>query len=269
MYCVKCGGEVKEGQKFCKNCGNRIVIIKNMKVNDCLSYEGKLHKCPNCGENLGSFIIKCPSCGYEIRNNEISKSINEFSKRILECNNNNKLIQIIANYPIPNTKEDLKEFFILAKINLKRYDKNGDGVISQNEDKLFCSWLQLIDQCIEKAKVLFELTDEWQYFKKNIEEINEIKDEKKSQEIRSGFIRDNKNKLSIIIGLMESIVLFILSLYLEKYLGSYISVQAFITFVLSIFIGYQIIKIRVNKIYLLTIVLGYIHILINIFILIK
>ena len=45
-------------------------------------YDGVVHKCPNCGETLQSFVSFCPTCGLELRGSNISNSVREFSEML-------------------------------------------------------------------------------------------------------------------------------------------------------------------------------------------
>ena len=54
-FCINCGQELAEGAKFCANCG-KAVTGENTTSQRKTVYEGNLHKCPNCGEVLNSFV---------------------------------------------------------------------------------------------------------------------------------------------------------------------------------------------------------------------
>ena len=75
-FCVNCGQELKEGVKFCANCGSTVIPHKKVVKNERKTfYDGEIHKCPNCGEVINSFIISCPSCGYELRGSSVTSSV--------------------------------------------------------------------------------------------------------------------------------------------------------------------------------------------------
>ena len=97
-YCSKCGNKVKENDKFCIKCGcknendeqekvefQEEIIEENEFVERKTVYEGKIHKCPNCGEVLKSFIANCPACGYELNEKKVSISLQKFINEIDEC----------------------------------------------------------------------------------------------------------------------------------------------------------------------------------------
>ena len=111
-FCINCGQKLAEGAKFCANCGK---AVNNDSTNQRKTvYDGELHKCPNCGELLNAFGTVCSSCGYEIRGSKASNSVKEFAMRLADAENDMQKITIIQSFPIPNNKEDILEFLILA-----------------------------------------------------------------------------------------------------------------------------------------------------------
>lgn len=146
-------------------------------------YEGNLHKCPSCGEILKSFAANCPSCGHEIRDIEAAGSISglamklekieaqkmpafeekrsfmkmmigkdlgdedeadEARKRFKKQKKQEKA-NIIMNYPVPNTKEDIMEFMLLASSNI--------NLKSETDDVVNNAWISKLEQAYEKAKL--------------------------------------------------------------------------------------------------------------------
>ncbi len=84
---------------------------------------GNIKKCPACGEIKETFSTKCGACGTEFMGAEGNRSIQKLfdllndvkGKGILGLSNaDEKRKQIIATFPIPNTKEDIVEFLSLA-----------------------------------------------------------------------------------------------------------------------------------------------------------
>lgn len=173
-FCINCGQELPDDAKFCAKCG-RVSNEKSQCQRENV-YVGTLHKCPNCGEVIESFVTNCPSCGYELRGAKNSVAVSEFVSKIeaIEKSRPTKehakkllgdddeitetdlqKIALIRSFVIPNTKEDLIEFLILASsnINLQRY--NDFDSISDSEQAVSDAWEAKFEQAYEKARLSF------------------------------------------------------------------------------------------------------------------
>lgn len=149
-FCINCGQELADGAKFCANCGKE--VNSNSTNQRKTVYEGEIHKCPNCGEILSSLAVKCPSCGYEIRGSKASNSVKEFGMHLADVENDMQKITIIQSFPIPNNKEDILEFLILAATCLDPNENiTGAGVKKDVSD----AWRAKVEQSYQKAKLLF------------------------------------------------------------------------------------------------------------------
>lgn len=181
QFCAYCGTKLDDDARFCKNCGEPVAQAQQsvdeipssdepkMKMEppkmeqvkeDSRSkrktvYDGELYKCPNCGELLKSFTTVCPTCGYEIRGVQTNSPVEALSKKIEMASPLDDKIELIINFYIPNTKEDIYDFFILAVSNLedKRYETDD-------------AWLAKLEQAYHKAKLSFGNTAEFEYLEK-------------------------------------------------------------------------------------------------------
>ena len=163
-YCSNCGQKLRDEAKFCDNCGSAVKL--NSSTNK-FAYDGVIHKCPNCGGILESFDIITQS----FRVNPLS-DIDE------------KEVNLIKNFSIPNTKEDIFEFIILASsnIDMKVYGLNSQQYNTLNPAKLEISdaWLAKLEQAYQKAVITFGNSNDFFYIKKLYEsKINEIKKRKR------------------------------------------------------------------------------------------
>lgn len=157
QFCPYCGGKLDSNAKFCKTCGKPIVVVPDFpknsdseKLNERKTvYEGCIHKCPNCGELLDSFTSNCPSCGYEIRDAGATKSVYQLFIELNKADSIDKKIFLIRNYPIPNTKEDILEFMVLASTNIK----------GEENKAIFQAWLVKFEQAHKKALLIFKDDD--------------------------------------------------------------------------------------------------------------
>ena len=83
---------------------------------------GNVKKCPACGALINQMSAKCEACGHEFSNIKANDTVQNLLLRLEKVDNSSSdkektvasKIQIIQNYPVPNTKEDLFEFIILA-----------------------------------------------------------------------------------------------------------------------------------------------------------
>lgn len=163
-FCINCGQELADGAKFCANCGISVGANQSEKNGQRKSiYEGEVHKCPNCGEILESFITNCPSCGYELRGTQGSSITLEFANKLMATTDEKQLVNLIRGFSIPNTREDVLEFFILASSNYDYY------VDHQDVSK---AWLAKLEQCHQKAKILLINEPEYSEIEKLYTEIH-------------------------------------------------------------------------------------------------
>ena len=151
-FCSNCGNKVVEGSKFCNNCGSAVNLDENEKYDKRkTTYDGEIHKCPNCGEILDAFVTVCPTCGYELRGAIVTSVVNELAQKLERTESVEQKIDLIRNFYVPNTKEDIYEFFILATSNMSTggYDVE--------------AWYAKLEQAYQKAKLSFGNAPEFQY----------------------------------------------------------------------------------------------------------
>lgn len=173
-FCSNCGNKLENGARFCPGCGAPIGvgdISRRQQV-----FEGNVHKCPNCGEIINAFSAKCPSCGHEFRDAHVSSAVKEFAKQLQEiesrrksksklsgfaeafgikCSNttDEQKINFIRSFSVPNTKEDVFEFLILASSNIDEtlYENNNSSI----EKSVSNAWIAKTEQVYNKAKIAF------------------------------------------------------------------------------------------------------------------
>jgi DNA-directed RNA polymerase subunit RPC12/RpoP len=153
VYCSNCGKKLSDDAKFCDGCGAKVIadtpainkIEKEIK-------DGKVFKCPYCGEILPYDAVRCSSCGNEIRGREANKTVQSFFDKLEKIDDIDKKIELIKGYPISNTREDIFEFMLLASASFdaKYYATN------KRKDNVASAWLAKIDSCYEKAKIMFD-----------------------------------------------------------------------------------------------------------------
>lgn len=189
-YCPFCGTKLDRGARFCKNCGEAIFdnqqSSQESKRRNAYSenpserktvYEGYVHKCPNCGQILNSFELNCPACGYELRSVKASSAVKEFALKLEAIESGREYekphgffnaaeaqqrvsktdeqkISLIKSFSVPNSKEDMLEFMILAasNMNMNAYDSFASSSLSKGEKEINAAWFAKVQQVYEKAK---------------------------------------------------------------------------------------------------------------------
>lgn len=132
---------------------------------------GEMRKCPNCGAPIGALQAKCPACGYEFVNadsnhtaqrlidqlNQIDRERTpkgikeELLSQVLQGEGGSRKAQLIRNFPIPNTKEDIVEFITLATTQCKVSLNDGPEA-----GQIASAWRAKAEQVIMKANVMFK-----------------------------------------------------------------------------------------------------------------
>lgn len=161
QYCTNCGHFVAEGAKFCSNCGTPVTENNEGEKRQTV-HQGKIYKCPNCGEVLKSFVTNCPTCGYEIRGAKAAESVRDLESRLESAKTAEEKANIIRHFPIPNTKEDILEFLILASTNA-----NG-----KLDSEISYAWVAKLEQVIQKARLLIQDKGELARIEKEYQSIN-------------------------------------------------------------------------------------------------
>lgn len=154
-FCMNCGQQLPDGANFCLNCGTKLGETKTENMQRKTVYDGDLHKCPNCGELLKSFVTVCPACTYELRSVKTNSSVEALARKLEMTSSLNEKIELITNFYIPNTKEDIFDFFILAVSNLENKQYDSDD-----------AWRAKLEQAYHKAKISFGNTADFDYLEK-------------------------------------------------------------------------------------------------------
>jgi hypothetical protein len=153
---------------------------------------GSVKKCPACGAEIEAFQLKCPSCGHEFRDTKVASSIQAFFEKLDELDKKiaaegdnepvggalgammgldaitkmasgigsirKQKIDLIKNFPIPNTKEDLLEFIILASSHVETTGPSMNGNMNymaqkREFDAFNSAWKAKINQAQSKAMI--------------------------------------------------------------------------------------------------------------------
>lgn len=150
-FCSNCGKELSADAKFCSNCGTATGAGDYTKRNSV--YDGEIHKCPVCGEMIDAYDTVCRACGYEIRGRKTTSVVHELSLKLEKTLDAQKKDELIRTFYIPNTREDIHEFFMLALSQVKVGGTNTDA------------WMVKLEQAYQKAEMSFADTPEFDRLK--------------------------------------------------------------------------------------------------------
>lgn len=128
------------------------------------SYEGEVRKCPQCRETINAFVPVCPSCGHEFRGSSATSVVHELAVKLEKTDDFRKRDELIKNFYIPNTREDILEFFILALSNIKIGGMNTNA------------WMVKVEQAYQKAELTFADTYEFERLKPMYEKARKMND---------------------------------------------------------------------------------------------
>ena len=173
IYCTNCGQQLLDGAKFCANCGMQIGSSDTQRSD---KYISEIDKTSNYGENLSGFVVECPVCGYEFRGTIPFSSIEDFSDRLEKAKNEEQRAALVRNFPIPNNKEDIFEFLVLASIS----------ITEEKYKVVFEAWIIKFEMCYQKAKMVIRNDDDFENIQKIYEQTTKsIKKAKVKHNIKS------------------------------------------------------------------------------------
>lgn len=207
--CAHCGMTVLDGAKFCRECGAPLSASQSDGQREQLA--GAVKKCPNCGEALKFSDSRCPSCGWEVRGVDAANSVNRIAFQLerIEAESptgieaDHRKAEFIRNFAVPNTREDMFEFMVLATTNVdtdlmacKTAEKaRMNPVAFESKMALSKAWLAKAEQVYQKAQFLLDPEDfAWikQIYESELSKVSDIKylseETQKSEKIRRGKI---------------------------------------------------------------------------------
>ena len=177
MYCGKCGTKLKDTANFCYKCGSE--VLKNTGED-----RTQVKKCPNCGHSLDAFTTVCQFCGSEVQEKRSSATVRDFSSDLQNIERarggsgnrrwdrpssnptlsrtDDRKIDLIRSYAIPNNKVDILDFMILAKSNIDYAALNKVDPGHAKDRKLAEAWITKVQQVYDKALHTFRQDVEFQ-----------------------------------------------------------------------------------------------------------
>ncbi|MBO5357496.1 MAG: zinc-ribbon domain-containing protein [Clostridia bacterium] len=240
-FCTNCGESLSDNAKFCSKCG---VHILGENTN----------KCKICGATIPSFSAKCPACDTELREIKSSEAIKKLYEKLEKATDVFQRVLIIKNFPVPNSREDIFEFMLLAYSNfdLSNY------ISHLNQETPSSAWLAKMEQCYFKAKISFSDSAD---FKKIEGLYNEIKtnceiEKNKLQDLKQKEIIENEQKenvkkfkkskyrIVLIIAIISSAFTSLFSFVVQEIYAGIIAIIMVGAFLSSYLVGTNVIKVR-------------------------
>lgn len=174
-FCSNCGLELNDGAYFCHGCGKQ--VNQGSEEIRRTVFSGAVHKCPQCGEVLNAYEGFCSACGHEIRGAGVSDSVQKFAEQLKTATTEYQKASIIQSFPIPNNREDIFEFLILATSSI---DKHLNKAVLN-------AWKSKIEQSYHKARLVLRQ-------EQDLEQVEEIYEEaqEKLQELTFEKIENKK-----------------------------------------------------------------------------
>lgn len=142
---------------------------------------GNSTKCPQCKAIIPSFTTKCEFCGHEFRNSGVANSVQQFFEKLenLETKRDAKpggflsnniftaalsggdniakqKAELIASFPVPNSKEDIIEFLAMAVPRSRYKDSAWSGRDPESVIIVGKAFKQKCEQIIMKASFAFK-----------------------------------------------------------------------------------------------------------------
>ena len=171
--------ECRDGEIGISECDQKTRVSNTQRQQE---YTGVIYKCPNCGNVVNPSDAVCESCGFHLSGKEAVYSARDFQKKLLDIETTRKekklgfwnqneryaldatdkqVIALIQSYPIPNSIEDIVDFFFLALGNIdveksKKSVFNSDSWDGGNRERTISNaWVGKMKQLYRKAKLLF------------------------------------------------------------------------------------------------------------------
>lgn len=252
-FCMHCGQQLPEEAKFCSNCGAAVgTNFESTQSQRKEVYDGVIHKCPNCGEILNGFVSKCPTCGYELRGTAAANAVQELYKNIQAAKSETEVIRLIKVFPVPNSKEDILEFMILASSN---FDEE-EYLTYKGVDSIPAAWLSKIEQCHKKASLslngedMLKVNEIYDAIKMRISDAKKkVKQKQISQqsEAASKEFKKSRLRIALVVFSIISVLLCVLAFQDGRILAGIVSVLMVILFLIAYLMGYGVISERVKN----------------------
>ena len=262
-FCSNCGQPISNGAKFCSNCGTPVdTTSANTQSQRKTVYDGVVHKCPHCGEMLNSFTSICPACGYELRGTAATTSVEKLYKNIQAAKSDSEVVRLVKMFPIPNSREDILEFMVLASSNF-----NEDHYMAHmGEDSISDAWLSKIEQCHKKARLtlsdedMLEVDEIYESIKARVAEAKKKANQRyasQQSEVTAKEFKKSKFRIVLVAFAVISVLFCMLAFQNGRILAGIVSVLMVVLFLTAFLMGSGVINERVRNFRLVPAILAF------------
>ena len=262
-FCSNCGQPIANGAKFCSNCGTPVdASSANTQSQRKTVYDGVMHKCPHCGEILNSFTSICPACGYELRGTAATSSVEKLYKNIQAAKSDSEVVRLVKMFPIPNSREDILEFMVLASSNF-----NEDHYMAHmGEDSISDAWLSKIEQCHKKARLtlsdedMLEVDEIYEAIKARVAEAKKKANQRyvsQQSEVTAKEFKKSKFRIVLVAFAVISVLFCMLAFQNGRILAGIVSALMVVLFLTAFLMGSGVINERVRNFRLVPAILAF------------
>ncbi len=185
-FCPNCGSKLNPQNRFCTECGSRIDQVDSSSFrNNGSSDEGAYESapsCPYCGAPLNSFSGICTGCGREIYRKSYATACQKLCEKLEQIESgrpketvlsfiagyidkatdnvrlkptDQKKIEAINGFVVPNSKADILEFLMLAESRIEALSHRcDDEYLALASEYMKQAWQSKHDQVLDKAELL-------------------------------------------------------------------------------------------------------------------
>lgn len=208
-YCYKCGKPLDSGARYCWNCGADV---------SAYAHENNQQNTANQKGTENASGLK--SVIHDLENMKIPDEVSDVLSSVgITSGTGNQKLEMVRNYPIPNTMEELYELASLAYNNINEHE----FVVQPNgmKARLTDAWFRKLEQIYKKAQASFE-NDPKTYEIKDMyaEKAEAIAGKKRMQQQNMDKNMNAILKLAVIMGIGAAIciVLFYLLIFILPFI---------------------------------------------------
>jgi hypothetical protein len=145
--------------------------------------QGDVKICPSCGASVRALQLTCDYCKHEFRNVNASSAMRVLSEQLAGAAErirrsktvdpqrisiwnehlfapatvaqeiNRAQAAIISSFPVPNTREDLLEFMVIASAEAKKKPNRTMGAVYDASDVLIDAWRTKLEELVSRARL--------------------------------------------------------------------------------------------------------------------